>query len=206
MFEAVVGVVFLQHGFSRLDNWFGTIFEPILNAATKDYWCRATRNLPYHPDHRNSTFSGAPHLQQRLVDYMCFEHHFFEDRLSDVLYTPPKTTIFYYDEREYLEAPNSEKLQVATHFLNLCICYTIIHIWLQYGYAKDNAAHTSSTLTGAELLLFRKRAQFPSHSADKLPADLISNDLILSYLASTLPLATSLGEGTTQGADRSSKL
>jgi len=154
LFEAVVGAVFLQHGFLRLDNWLRTIFEPILNAATKDYWYSTTRTLPFYRDHRNSAFSGAPHLQRRLIDYICFEHHFFEDRLSDVLYTLPENTIFYFDEHEYLEEPDSERLEVATHFLNLCICHTIIRIWPQYGYARAKAAHLSSTLTGVGLFSF----------------------------------------------------
>jgi len=155
LFEAVVGAVFLQHGFLKLDNWLRTIFEPILNAATKDYWYSATRTLPFYRDHRTSTFSGAPHLQRRLIDYICSEHHFFEDRLSDMLYTLPTNTIFYFDEHEYLEEPDNERLEVANHFLNLCICHTIIRIWPQYGYAKAKAAHLSSTLTGVGLFSSR---------------------------------------------------
>jgi len=156
LFEAVVGAVFLQHGFLRLDNWLRTIFEPILNAATKDYWYSTTRTLAFYRDHRTSTFSGASHLQRRLTDYICSKHDFFEDRLSDVLYTLPNDTIFYFDEHEYLEEPDNERLEVATHFLNLCICHTIIRIWPQYGYAKAKAAHLSSTLTGVGLFSFSR--------------------------------------------------
>jgi len=150
LFEAVVGAVFLQHGFLRLDIWLRTIFEPILNAATKDYWYSAARTLPFYRDHRTSTFSGASHLQRRLVDYIRLERDFFEARLSGVLHTLPKNTIFHFDEHEYLEEPDNERLEVAAHFLNLCICHTIIRIWPQYGYAKAKAAHLSSTLTGVE--------------------------------------------------------
>ena len=152
----MVGAVFLQHGFLRLDNWLRTIFEPILNAATKDYWYSATQTLAFYRDHRISTFSGAPHLQRRLIDYICFEHNLFEDRLSEALYALPKNTIFYFDEHEYLEEPDNERLEVAAHFLNLCICHTIIRIWPRYGYAKSKAAHLSSALTGVGLFLFHE--------------------------------------------------
>jgi hypothetical protein len=160
LFEAVVGAVFLQHGFLRLDNWLRTIFEPILNAATKDYWYSATRTLAFYRDHRTSTFSGASHLQRRLVDYICFERDFFEDQLSDVLHTLPENTTFYFDEHEYLEEPDNERLEVAAHFLNLSICHTIIRIWPQYGYAKAKAAHMSSTLTGVESFSFSRDVNF----------------------------------------------
>jgi hypothetical protein len=150
LFEAVVGAVFLQYGFLRLDKWLRTIFEPILDAATKDYWYSTTRTVAFYRDHRTSTFSGASHLQRRLVDYIRSKRDFFEDRLSDMLYTLPKDTIFCFDEHEYLEEPHNERLEVATHFLNLSICHTIIRIWPQYGYAKARAAHLSSALTGVE--------------------------------------------------------
>lgn len=155
LFEAVIGAVFLQHGFSRLDNWLRTIFEHILNAATQDYRYSPTRTLAFYRDHRTSTFSGASHLQRRLVDYICLERGFFEDRLSDTLYTLPKNTTFGFDEHEYLEEPDSGRLEVAAHFLNLCICHTIIRIWPQYGYAKAKGAHLSSALTGVELFYFQ---------------------------------------------------
>ena len=148
LFEAVVGAVFLQHGFLKLDNWLRTIFEPILNAATKDYWYSTTRTLAFYRDHRTLTFSGASHLQRRLLDFICAQRAFFENRLSDMLFTLPKGTIFYFDEHEYLGEPDNERLEVAAHFLSLCICHTIIRIWPQYGYAKAKAAHLSSTLTG----------------------------------------------------------
>lgn len=150
LFEAVVGAVFLQHGFLKLDNWLRTIFEPILNAATRDYWYSATRTLAFYRDHRTSIFSGTSHLQRRLVDYICSERKFFEARLYGVLRTLPKNTIFYFDEHEYLEEPDNERLEVAAHFLNLCICHTIIRIWPEYGYAKAKAARLSSTLTGKQ--------------------------------------------------------
>ena len=154
LFEAVVGAVFLQHGFLKLDGWLRTIFEPILNAATEDYCYSATRTLAFYRDHRTSTFSGASYLQRRLIDHICFERRFFEDLLSDVLHTLPKNTIFYFDEHGYLEEPDNERLEVAAHFLNLCICHTIIRIWPQYGYAKAKAAHLASTVTGVELFSF----------------------------------------------------
>ena len=108
LFEAVVGAVFLQHGFLTLDNWLRTIFEPVLSAATKDYWYSTTRFLASYRDHRTSTFGGASSLQQSLVDYIPSEYNFFEDQLSDVLYTLPKNIIFYFDEHEYLEEPDNE--------------------------------------------------------------------------------------------------
>ena len=140
-----------RHRFLALDNWLRTIFEPILGAATKDYWDSATRTLAFYRDHRTLTFSGASSLQRRLVGYICSERAFFEDRLSGVLYTLPKNTTFYFDEHDYLGEPGNERLEVAAHFLNLCICHTIIRIWPRYGYAKAKAAHLSSTLTGVEL-------------------------------------------------------
>jgi hypothetical protein len=162
LFEAVVGAVFLQHGFLRLDDWLRKVFEPILDAATRDYWYSTTRTLPFYRYHRTSTFSGASHLQRRLLDYICLERDFFEDRLFVILHTLPKNTIFYFDEHEYLEAPDNERLEVATHFLNLCICHTIIRIWPQYGYAKAKAAHLSSTLTGVKPFSFFSRCvHFP---------------------------------------------
>lgn len=146
--------MFLEHGFLTLDNWLRTIFEPILNAATRDYWSSPTRTLAFYRDHRFSVFSGAPHLQRSLVDYICSERDFFEDQLSGVLGTLPKNTIFYFDEHEYLEEPDNERLEVAAHFLNLCICHTIIRIWPQYGHARAKAAHLSSTVTGVKPFMF----------------------------------------------------
>ena len=160
LFEAVVGAVFLQHGFLTLDNWLRTIFEPILNAATKDYWYSTTRTLAFYRDHRTLTFSGASSLQQSLVDYISFERNFFEDQLSGVLRTLPKNTIFYFDEHEYLEEPDNGRLEVAAHFLNLCICHTIIRIWPQYGYAKAKAAHLCSALTGTGQFIFSQGLRF----------------------------------------------
>ena len=160
LFEAVVGAVFLQHGFLTLDNWLRTIFEPILSAATKDYWYSDTRTLAFYRDHRTSTFSGASSLQQSLVDYICFERDFFKGRLSGTLYTLPKNTIFYFDEHEYLEEPDNERLEVAAHFLNLSICHTIIRIWPQYGYAKAKAAHLCSALTGAGQFILSQDVRF----------------------------------------------
>ena len=154
LFEAIVGAVFLQHGFSRLDDWLRKVFEPILNAATADYWYSSTRTLAFYRDHRTSTFSGASHLQRKLIDHICSERDFFEDHLSDMLHTLPRDTIFYFDEHEYLEEPDNERLEVAAHFLNLSICHTIIRIWPHYGHAKAKAAHLSSTLTGMELFIF----------------------------------------------------
>ena len=148
LFEAIVGAVFLQHGFLKLDNWLRTIFDPILNAATKDYWYSTTRTLAFYRDHRTSAFSGASRLQRRLLDHICSEHRFFEGCLFDVLRTLPKDTVFYFDEHGYLKEPDNERLEVAAHFLNLCICHTIIRIWPRYGYAKAKAAHLSSTVTG----------------------------------------------------------
>jgi hypothetical protein len=148
LFEAIVGAAFLEHGFLRVDNWLRKIFEPILNAATKDYWYSTTRTLAFYRDHRTSTFSGASHIQRRLVDYIYSERKFFEGRLSHIIQARPENTIFYFDEHDYLEAPDDERLEVAAHFLNLCICHTIIRIWPQYGRAKAKAAHLSSTLTG----------------------------------------------------------
>ena len=150
----MVGAVFLEHGFLTLDNWLRTIFEPILNAATKDYWDSPTRTLAFYRDHRFSAFNGAPYLQRRLLDYIGAERDFFEDRLSGVLRTLPKNTIFYFDEHEYLEEPDNERLEVATHFLNLCICHTIIRIWPQYGHARAKAAHLASTVTGEAIYVF----------------------------------------------------
>ena len=166
LFEAVVGAVFLQHGFLKLDNWLRKVFEPILNAATKDYWYSPTRTLAFYRDHRSSTFSGAPHLQRRLVDYVCSERDFFEDQLFEMLRTLPKNTIFYFDEHDYLEAPDNERLEVASHFLNLSICHTIIRIWPRYGYAKAKAAHLASNLTGMGPAYFSHNS-FPPYAADK---------------------------------------
>lgn len=146
--------MFLQHGFLTLDNWLRTIFEPILNAATADYRYSTTRTLAFYRDHRTSTFSGAPYVQQELIDYICFERDFFEDQLFSALHALPKNTIFYFDEHEYLEEPDDERLEVAAHFLNLSICHTIIRIWPQYGHAKAKAAHLCSTLTGLEPFIF----------------------------------------------------
>lgn len=160
LFEAVVGAVFLQHGFLTLDNWLRTIFEPVLSAATKDYWYSTTRTLAFYRDHRTSTFSGASSLQQSLVDYISSERNFFEDRLSDMMYTLPKNTIFYFDEHEYLEEPDNERLEVAAHFLNLSICHTIIRIWPQYGYAKAKAAHLCSALTGVGQFILSRNIHF----------------------------------------------
>ena len=192
LFEAVVGAVFLQHGFLALDNWLRTIFEPILNAATKDYCHSRTRTLAFYRGHRTSTFGRAPSFQHRLVEYIRAERKFFEDRLSDALRTLPKNTIFCFDEHEYLEEPDNERLEVAAHFLNLSICHTIIRIWPQYGHAKAKAAHLASVLTGVEpSIYFSTVFSFPGQPADKLLlSELISSDLTLSYLASTLPLAT----------------
>ena len=150
LFEAMVGAVFLEHGFPKLDDWLRKIFEPILNAATADYWYSPTRTLAFYRDHRTSTFGGASHLQRRLADYICSYRRFFERRLSDTLDTLPENTIFCFDEHDYLEAPDNERLEVATHFLNLCICHTAIRIWKKYGHAKAKAAHLFSTLTGAK--------------------------------------------------------
>ena len=152
LFEAIVGAVFLEHGFFKLDNWLRKIFEPILHAATTDYWYSTTRTLAFYRDHRTSTFGGASYLQRRLINYICSERDFFEGQLSDALHTLPKNTIFYFDEHDYLEAPDDERLEVATHFLNLCICHTAIRIWPRYGHAKAKAAHLSSTLTGVNSL------------------------------------------------------
>jgi len=146
--------VFLQHGFLTLDSWLRTIFEPILRAATKDYWYSTTRTLAFYRDHRTSVFRGAPYVQEELIDYICFERDFFEDQLSGALHTLPKNTIFYFDEHEYLEEPDNERLEVAAHFLNLCICHTIVRIWPQYGHARAKAAHLSSILTGLEPFIF----------------------------------------------------
>lgn len=146
--------MFLQHGFLKLDNWLRRVFEPILNAATTDYWYSTTRTLAFYRDHRTSTFGGAPSIQRRLISYICSERDFFEDQLSAVLHTLPKDTIFYFDEHDYLEAPDNERLEVASHFINLCICHTIIRIWPQYGYARAKAAHLASTITGAGLSSF----------------------------------------------------
>lgn len=207
LFEAIVGAVFLEHGFSKLDNWLRKIFEPILNAATADYWYSTTRTLAFYRDHRTSTFSGAPKLQRRLIDYICSECDFFEDRLSDTLHTLPSNTIFYFDEHEYLEAPDNERLEVAAHFLNLCICHTIIRIWPQYGHAKAKAAHLSSTLTGVEpSSSFLRNDSFRPHWSDTFLLDLISSDLTYSYLASTLPLTAHFSKDIPSGTRRNSKL
>ena len=88
LFEAIVGAVFLEHGFLKLDNWPRKIFEPILHAAITDYRYSATRTLAFYRDHRTSTFSGASYLQRRLINYICSERDFFEDQLSDVLCIP----------------------------------------------------------------------------------------------------------------------
>ena len=162
LFEAVVGAVFLQHGFLVLDNWLRKVFEPILNAATADYWYSTTRTLAFYRDHRTSTFSGAFHIQRSLDEFICFECDFFEDQLSEILHTLPRNTIFYFDEHDYLEAPDNERLEVAAHFLNLCICHTIIRIWPEYGYAKAKAAHMASRLTGVEPSSFHATFIFPS--------------------------------------------
>lgn len=185
LFEAIVGAVFLDHGFLEVDNWLRKIFEPILSAATKDYWYSTTRTLAFYRDHRNSTFSGPPHVQRRLVGYICSKREFFEDQLSDTIHTLPKNTIFYFDEHDYLEAPDDERLEVATHFLNLCICHTMIRIFRQYGHAKAKAAHLSSALTGVGAVFFFTRCSFPT---ENFLLDLISSDLTLSSLTSTLPL------------------
>jgi hypothetical protein len=160
IFEAIVGAVFLQHGFLRLDNWLRKIFEPILNAATVDYQYSTTRTLAFYRDHRTATFSGASHLQRKVIDYIRSERDFFKDRLSDILHSLPKGTRFRFDEHDYLEAPDNERLEVATHFLNLSICHAIIRIWPRYGYAKAKAAHLSSTLTGVQQSSFSPNVRF----------------------------------------------
>lgn len=205
LFEAIVGAVFLDHGFSKLDNWLRKIFEPILNAATSDYWYSATRTRAFYRDHRTSTFSGASRLQRRLIDYICSKRDFFEDRLSNILHTLPNNTIFCFDEHGYLEAPDNERLEVATHFLNLCICHTFIRNWPQYGHAKAKAAHLSSTVTGVEPF-FTLCSFPPPYSTDKFPLDLISSDLTLSYLASTLPLAAYFDEDVPLGTRKKRNL
>jgi hypothetical protein len=161
LFEAIVGAVFLQHGFLVLDNWLRKIFEPILHAATKDYWYSTTRTLAFYRDHRTSIFSGASYLQRGVVDFICSECDFFEDQLFEMLHTLPKNTIFYFDEHDYLEEPDNERLEVAAHFLNLCICHAIIRIWPRYGYAKAKAAHMASTLTGVESASLSCDTYFP---------------------------------------------
>jgi len=105
LFEAVVGVVFLQH---RFDNWLRAISKPDLSAATKDYWYSATQALTFYRDHRTSTFTGASSSQQSPVDYITSGRDLFEGRLSDVLYTLPKNTVIYFYEHEYLEEPDNE--------------------------------------------------------------------------------------------------
>ena len=152
LFEAVVGVVFLQDRLLALDNWLRTTPQPVLSAATKDHRYYATRTLAFYRDHRTPTFSSASSLQQSIVDYISSERGSSEDRLSSVLYTLPKNTTFHFDEYEYLEEPNNERLEVAAHLFNLSICRTIIRI----GYANAKAVHPCSALTGMGRFVFSR--------------------------------------------------
>lgn len=173
LFEAYVGAIFLEQGFARIKQWLACVFEPIIKVATRDYWYTsfAKENVK---SGNSSTFKGESTTQGKLLDFVEFKREFLRSDVHKAQEALPKNTSFIFDKGR-LQDPDCDRLEVSTHFINLCIIKIVLRVWPQYRHAKSKSAHLCANIT-----------------------DLIASDLTLSYLASLLSLSDYIDLSTTK--------
>lgn len=176
LFEAHAGAVFLDHGFPRLKRWFRDVFEPIIKEATRDYWYSSFTKESSRSGH-SSTFKGESATQGKLLDFLEFKRDSLRSDVHKARDSLPSNTRFTFDKGR-MQEPDCDRLEVATHFINLCISKIIVRVWPQYRHAKSKAAHLSAHIT-----------------------DLIASDITLSYLASLLSLSDYIDLSTTKKSE-----
>ncbi|EMD37057.1 hypothetical protein CERSUDRAFT_51627 [Gelatoporia subvermispora B] len=144
LFEAYAGAVYIQHGLPRLRRWLEDLLEPLILVATADHWLSAS------PE----SFFGAPmqykppydpvvetRRQSMLLDYMEFKMNHLTRHGKPLKNALPQEVKFNFDSKGCLKDPSGERLEVATHFINMTICKITINTWPGYVRARSKGPH-----------------------------------------------------------------
>ncbi|CAL1709610.1 unnamed protein product [Somion occarium] len=152
LFEAYVGAVFVQHGWSILERWLNKLFTPIVKAATGDFW------LSVSPEQLFGISSKTPKIkvmapetksQGKLLAYIEFKRDVLTAQGKLAVSALPPGTKYRFDQRTLrLQDPDAERVEVAVHLINMWICQIVINFWPEYHTARARAAHMLSGITG----------------------------------------------------------
>ncbi len=148
LFEACVGAVYIQCGWTKLENWLHKLFGPIIQAVTGHYWLTHTPNQIFgQPKHALISRAAIPETksQSRLLDYIEFKRDTLRNLGLRAVESLPDSTHFKFDAGcgKLLE-PDVDHVEVAIHLLNMWICQVVIKLWPQYHEATARAAHMLS--------------------------------------------------------------
>lgn len=145
LFEAYVGAVWTQHGWSRVVRWLKILFDPLIKAATGDFW--------FSPNPSYGIFVQEPlydqkGIQQSLLDLLArrdevdFISSFGRKAVDTGL---PKSTKFSFLRRSgEMDEPDCERLEIASQLINLWICDISLSLWPQYENSVDKFPHLVS--------------------------------------------------------------
>lgn len=118
LFEAYVGAVYKEKGWIATFSWLKCLFQPLLLAATNDF----SRDEPRVPDSwiRAEFYDEYPLAHDSLSEYLK-GHPLIVDDAQESLQALPPSSIFFFNRTGHL-ANDCEKVEVATHLIDLWIC------------------------------------------------------------------------------------
>ena len=143
LFESYAGAVYTQYGWKKLEQWLRPLFDPIIKAATKDFWdkdlfndacgrCMASGRKP------------EPSVQSKFLDYLEYKRDFLLDKINQAVDTLPASTQFTFATDGLLEEPHCDDIEIAIQLLNMWICKVFITTWPEYHRATSKASHLAS--------------------------------------------------------------
>lgn len=144
LFEAYVGAVYVQHGWTKVQTWLDRLFVPIVKAATGDYWNSVSpaQFLGITPPRTFEPNFTHPKAQDQLLNYVEFKGEKLRDGARLVLDLLPVFTKFQFDRRTgRLQEPDVDRVEVATHLINMWVCQVVNQQCPEYNTARARAAH-----------------------------------------------------------------
>lgn len=150
LFEAYAGAVYIQHGWKKLRRWLDGLLEPVVKAATGDYWVSSTPQQMFGPPSRpggQHKYTPETRNQKDLLDYVERKKELFKTSGRAVVKMLPKSTGFRFDRNGWLEEPDCARLEVAVHLINMWISDIVADLWPEYHHATARAARFLSVRT-----------------------------------------------------------
>ncbi|KAI0080426.1 hypothetical protein K474DRAFT_254773 [Panus rudis PR-1116 ss-1] len=149
LFEAYAGAIFIQYGWDKLKDWLQRLFDPIIKAATTDFWFSSSPekilgirkvSLKYKP------YTPETKTQAKLLDYVEFKRSVLSSQAQSLLDALPPSIALKFDSRTgKLQEPDVDKAEVAGHVINMWICQIVVYLWPEYHEARAKAAHMLTT-------------------------------------------------------------
>lgn len=146
LFEAYAGAVLIQHGWKRLRVWLERIFKPVIQVCTADYWhsTSGAEIFGESSSRRKQAIQPESKTEAKLLDYIEFKRTKTKEDGQQALDMLPENTIFHFGINGRLREPDSDRVEIAIHLVNLWICQIVIKFWPEYHHAKAKAAHMLS--------------------------------------------------------------